>query len=352
MADHPADVRAAPPDLAGLHAVEIVHRPFQRDEMTAIVAHYALRDSGRARRVEDVERIGGGYRHARRGLAGVERGLAQRRPIMIAARGELASLLRPLQDDAGLGLAAGEADRLVEQRLVLHDAPGLDAAARREDQLRLGVVDAGRKLLGREAAEHHAVHRADPRAGEHRDDGLRHHRHIEDDAIALGDAEILHHRGQRLHLRQQFGIGEFGGRVGERRIVDQRDLAGAAAGDMAIQRVVAGVDHGAGEPAPIGAHRGIEDLLGRLDPVDLARRFRPKALGVPKRAGIHLMIPALALYIHSVSPGSSLASWPGLSRPSTSLGRQSKTWMPGTRPGMTNLKWLALVNGHCHGPDR
>ena len=31
--------------------------------------------------------------------------------------------------------------------------------------------------------------------------------------------------------------------------------------DMAVERIVAGVDDGAGEPAAIGAHRGIEDLL-------------------------------------------------------------------------------------------
>jgi hypothetical protein len=30
------------------------------------------------------------------------------------------------------------------------------------------------------------------------------------------------------------------------------------------------------------------------------------------------------------------ASWPGLSRPSTSLECRVKTWMPGTRPGMTS----------------
>jgi hypothetical protein len=29
------------------------------------------------------------------------------------------------------------------------------------------------------------------------------------------------------------------------------------------------------------------------------------------------------------------SSWPGLSRPSTSLRAETKTWMPGTRPGMT-----------------
>ena len=111
-------------------------------------------------------------------------------------------MLRPLQHDAGLRLYARKLDRLVEQRLVLHDPAGLDAAARRENQLRLRVVDAGGELLGREAAEHDRMHRADARAGEHRDHRLRHHRHIEDDAIALGDAEILHDGGERLHLIQ------------------------------------------------------------------------------------------------------------------------------------------------------
>ncbi len=113
-------------------------------------------------------------------------------------------------------------------------------------ELRLRVVDAGGELLRGKAAEHHGVHRADARAGEHRDHGLRHHRHIEDDAIALGDAEILHDGGERLHLVQQFGIGEFGDAARQRQIMDQRDLVGAAAFDMAIERVVAGVDDAAG----------------------------------------------------------------------------------------------------------
>ena len=58
VADHPADVGAAPPHLAGLDAVEVEHRPFQRDQMAAIVAHHALRHAGGAGGVENVERIG------------------------------------------------------------------------------------------------------------------------------------------------------------------------------------------------------------------------------------------------------------------------------------------------------
>ena len=180
------------------------------------------------------------------------------------------------------GLHAGEFDRLVEQRLVLHDAAGLEPAACREDQFRLGVLDPGGELLGGKAAEHHGMHRADPRAGQHRHHGFRHHRHIEDDAVAFGHAEILHDGGERLHLVQHLGIGEFGDALVpdcQRRIVDQRHLVGAAAGDMAVERVVAGVDHGAGEPAAVEPHGGIEHLFRRLDPVDLARRLGPKPSG-------------------------------------------------------------------------
>ena len=101
-----------------------------------------------------------------------------------------------------------------------------------------------------------------------------------------------HDGGERLHLVQHLGIGEFGDAAGQRRIVDQRQLIGASARDMAVERVVAGVDHGAGEPAAVKAHRGIEDLFRRLDPVDLARRLAPKAFGIGQRAGMDLVIPA------------------------------------------------------------
>src|SRR3569832_2913250 len=69
---------------------------------------------------------------------------------------------------------------------------------------------------------------------------------------------------------------------------------------MTIERVVAGVDDSAGEPAAIGADSGIEDLCRRRDPVDLARRLCPKFLGVPKRTRIGLVIPALVRSTHDV----------------------------------------------------
>ena len=250
------------------------------------------------------------------------------------------------------GLDAGKPDRLVEQRLVLHDAAGLDAAARRKNQFRLGVLDAGRELFRGKTAEHHRMHRADPRAGQHRKHRFRHQRHIEDDAVALGDAEIGHHGGERLHLLQHLGIGEFRDRVGERRIVDQRHLIGAAARDMAVERVVAGVDHRAGEPAAIRAHRGIEDLFGRLDPVDLARRLGPKALGVAERAGMDLVIAAVVLNVHGALPLiRPLSSCPALCRASTYLLASKKQGVDGRdKPGHDG--WASIYSRHCHGKLR
>ena len=73
VAHHPADVGGRPIDLAGLDAVEIFHRPFQRDHVAAVIAHHAFRPAGRARRIKNVERIGGSDRDAVGRLAGGER---------------------------------------------------------------------------------------------------------------------------------------------------------------------------------------------------------------------------------------------------------------------------------------
>ena len=176
----------------------------------------------------------------------------KRLPVVIAAGNHVRWRLRPLQDQARIGLMRSERDRLVEQRLVFDDAAaGLDPAARGEDRLRLGVVDAGRKLARGEAAEHHRMHGTDAGAGEHADHRFRHHRHVEDDAVALLHAEVAQQRGQHLHLGEQEVVGEDALGSGERRIVDDRGLRAAPAHHMAVDRVPAGVAHGIREPAAV-----------------------------------------------------------------------------------------------------
>ena len=191
MADDPADVGAGPKGLAGLDIVDRRHRPFQRHQVSADVAHHALRRSGRPGSVENVERIGRGKVGAGRSLARRLGGVDKRGPVAVSSLVHVRLDLRALIEDAGRRLVPGERDREIEQRLVFDDPARLDAAARGQNDLRLGVVDAGRELLGGEAAEHHRMHGADARAGEHGDDRLGNHRHVDQHPVARRDPEIV-----------------------------------------------------------------------------------------------------------------------------------------------------------------
>src|SRR5262249_44636830 len=129
---------------------------------------------------------------------------------------------------------------------------------------------------------------------------LRHHRHVDDNAVALLDAEVTQDGAQNLHLGPQPVIGDDALGAGERRVVDQRRLRGAPALDMAIDRVPAGVDDAVRQPAAIDAGLRVEDSLRGLVPVDLARGLAPEGLRVTLPAGIDVVIAAGA-DIHGVS---------------------------------------------------
>ena len=292
MADDPADVGAGPEGLARLDAVDRRHRPFERDDIAADVAHDALRHAGGAGGIENIERIGRGEIGAGRALSRRLRGVDQRRPVVVARLVHARLDLRALEDDAGSRLAGREADGEIEQRLVFDDTAGLDAAARGQDDFRLGVVDARRQLLGGEAAEHHRMHRADARAGEHGDDRLGDHRHVDQHPVARRNAEILEHGGERRRLVEQLAVGDGPLGRGDGAVVVERGLIAAARLDMAVERVVAGVAAGVGEPAAIDARLRIENRLRRAGPGDLARRLRPKGLRIGAPLVIGLPIAA------------------------------------------------------------
>ena len=159
VADDPADVAGGPPHVARADAVDVAHRPAQRDGVPAVVADDALGPARRAGGVEDVERVG------RRDVtqpAGRRRPGHQRRPSRCRARRARPRRLLALQDDAR-ARAGGSAsvEGRVEHRLVLDDPGRLDPARRGDDDLGPGVVDAGGELGRREAAEDDGVDGAD-----------------------------------------------------------------------------------------------------------------------------------------------------------------------------------------------
>ena len=100
MAHDPADVGAGPKGLAGLDVVDRRHRPFERDQIAADVAHHALRRAGRAGGVENVERIGRGEVGAGRPLARRSGGVDKRGPVAVSSLVHVRLDLRTLVDDA------------------------------------------------------------------------------------------------------------------------------------------------------------------------------------------------------------------------------------------------------------
>ena len=245
VAHHPADVAGRPPAIAGLHAVDGLHRPVERHRMAAIVAHHPLGPAGGAGGVEDIERVGGGHRHPvdRAGGGGF---LV---PVQVAARPQRRRTLVAGQHHHRRRRVRGDAEGVLQNGQIGNGAPRFDAAAGRQHQLRPGVVQPLGHLGRGEAAEHHRMDGADAGAGQHGDHRLRHRRHVDQHPVALVHAVPAQHAGEGRHLAFQLVIGQHAPGTGDGAVPDQGALAAAAGIHMAVQRIPAGIGLAAREPA-------------------------------------------------------------------------------------------------------
>lgn len=200
----------------------------------------------------------------------------------------------------------GGCNGLVEHVLIGHHTRRFDAAGTGNDHHRLCIVDARCEFIGGETTEDHGMHSADSCRCEHGDGSFRHHRHIDQDAVALRHAVVEHDSRERLHFLQQFAIGEFAHLAGDGAFIDQRQLIAAPIGDMTVERIVAGVAFRAGEPAAIDAFVACKNLIPWLEPVDRLRGFRPETLRTGLPGGIGLGI----FRSHAVPPRNTRQSPP------------------------------------------
>ena len=108
VADHPADVGGRPIHLARLDAVEILHRPFERDHVAAVVAHHALRAARSCRRCRGcrADRSPRPARSRRDLRVDAARASRSAGPVVVAAGDQRRLGLRPLQDEAGVAACA------------------------------------------------------------------------------------------------------------------------------------------------------------------------------------------------------------------------------------------------------
>ena len=116
-----------------------------------------------------------------------------------------------------------------------------------DDDLGLGIEDAGAQRVGGEAAEHHRVRGTEPGAGPHRDDRLGNHRQVDRHPVALAHAQGLQGVGGPADLPLQLGVGERPGVTGLADEVD-RHLVAAAGLDVPVDAVVRRVELAPDEP--------------------------------------------------------------------------------------------------------
>ena len=252
--------------------------------MAAVVAHHAFGLAGGAGGVQHIQRIGGGQTGTGRRF-GARYGLA---PVHVTPRNQIGMALLALQDQTVLDLVAGQCQGLIEQRFVGNQAPRLKAAGCRHHQFGLRSVDAFGQLGRGETAEHHRVNGADAGTGQHGHGRFRHHRHVNHHAVAFFHTQLFKGAGHACHFVTQSAIAVAAFAAAERRVVDQCVLIAATRFDVAIERVVAGVDTPAGKPAVKRCAAVIEDGIPGLLPVQVLGLLGPERRGVSEGALIFL----------------------------------------------------------------
>ncbi len=191
----------------------------------------------------------------------------------------------------------GDPERVVDVGLQRHPLAAAHALIGGDDQLGLAVLHAVGDRLRGEAAEHHRVHRADPRAGKHRHRGLGDHRQVDGDPVALAHAEVAQRVGQLAGTRVQLAIGEIlAWRRGIVRLEDDRDLV-AVLGQVAVQAIDAGVEFAILEPADAevgGVEADVLDPGRRAHPVEAPGDARPERVGLVDRGLVLADVVAVA----------------------------------------------------------
>ncbi|CEG10123.1 hypothetical protein BN961_03558 [Afipia felis] len=292
VAGDPADVGGAPVDVAVVIIEDVLVRHRHEDQITGGGVQHAFRLSGRTRSVEDEQRIFRVHRLARafafdHGGGLVVPDVALRIHVDLAAGA--------LDDDHPVHLAVDLLDRGIDVGLHRDGASAAQTLVGGDDDARLAVAQAAGDGVGREAAEHHRMDRADARAGEDRIRRLRDHRQIDGDAVALLDVAQPQDVGHLADFVVQLAIGDV---ARFRRIVALPDDGGLVAAllQMPVDAVVGGVENTILEPFDRDLaefERGVLHLGERLDPVHPLGRLAPEPVRVLDRARVHVVVLCL-----------------------------------------------------------
>ena len=141
-------------------------------------------------------------------------------------------------------------------------------------------------------------------AGEHGDRRLGHHRHVDHHPVAAAHAPRREGAGELRHAVAEPGIGEALLRAGDGAVVDQRRPVAVPRRDMPVERVVAGVQHPAREPAGRRLRVLVDHAVPATVPVDRLGGFRPETVRVVQGTAVDFVV-ALA---HDISSSMGMAA--------------------------------------------
>src|SRR5471032_487087 len=288
VARHPADVGRTPEHVVGLDVETPLHRQGGPQQVAAAGMLHAFRGAGRAGGVQNEQRMLGidPFRLAYSALAFdqlMQPGIAARLHRQLAARA--------LVDyDVFDGLAAAQRQRFVDDGFQWQLLAAAQLFVTGDDGHGACVDDALLQGFGGKAAEDDGVRSADARAGLHGGHAFDRHRHIDDDAVALGYPFGFQAVGELADFFVQFFISSLGNRavVG---FENDGGLVAQAIVDVAVQAVVGHVQLAVFEPFVERRVVFVQGAGERLFPAQVfARQLGPETFVVALGVGHHRVV--------------------------------------------------------------
>ena len=185
------------------------------------------------------------------------------------------------------------AQGFVDAGLERDDCAAAPRAVGGDDDFGLGVVDALAQRFGGKSAKDDAVRRANFGAREHGDGQLRHHAHVNRDAVAFGDAKRAQRVGEAVDFALEHAVGEHA-RIAGFAFPDDGGFVAALGMRVAIDAVVRDVQLAAGEP--FGPRSiPLEHIFPRLKPVEALRLGGPEGLGITRGAFVNFGVCRVGL---------------------------------------------------------
>ena len=158
-----------------------------------------------------------------------------------------------------------------------------------DDHLRVGAPDPLVERVDAEPPEDDRVDGSDTGTGQHCDDLLGHHRHVDADPVALPDAEAFEAVCEPANRLEELAIGVYPLLVLGLTPPHERDLVASLVVSVAVQAVVGDVEFPVQEPSGIRVIPLLHPVPG-LEPLKLIGDPTPESVGVCKERLVGLVV--------------------------------------------------------------